>query len=135
MPANPTFLAALRACTGMANDRRVAQLCQVHGLQCTTVTWEDTGRHLGSAVGPNISDLTLQVQSDEKGDSNFDLHCLPVIRHPNFTDLSGDVPIERIQVPVGNERGQPLTTVPLHQYLGNLRQFLTTPDSWRGAGP
>jgi hypothetical protein len=134
MPTDPAFLAAVHACTGMANDPRVAQLCQVHGLHCTQVTWEDTGRHHGSAVGPNISDLTLQVQTEAARGGGFDLHCLPVIRHPNFTDLSCDVPIDRILIPVGNERGQSLTTVPLHRYLGDLRQFLTVPESWRGAG-
>ena len=131
MPTDPTFLAAVQACTGMAADARVAQLCQVHGLHCTQVTWEDTSRYLGSAVGPNISDLTLQVQT-EAACGGFELHCLPVIRQPNFTDLTSDVPIDRIQIPVGNERGQPLTTVPLHRYLGDLRSFLTKLDSWRG---
>ena len=30
-----------------------------------TVTWEDTGRNIGSSVGPNISDLTLQVRFND----------------------------------------------------------------------
>jgi hypothetical protein len=29
------------------------------------VVWEDTGRFQGSSVGPNISDLTLQVRYDD----------------------------------------------------------------------
>src|SRR5687768_17997387 len=33
-----------------------------HGLNVVNVMWEDTGRYQGSSVGPNISDLTLQVR-------------------------------------------------------------------------
>ena len=32
-----------------------------HGLNVVNVMWEDTGRSEGSSIGPNISDLTLQV--------------------------------------------------------------------------
>ena len=31
-------------------------------LSLVNVMWEDTGRSQGSALGPNISDLTLQVR-------------------------------------------------------------------------
>jgi uncharacterized membrane protein len=37
--------------------------------------------------------MTLQV----------DDHCLPLIRYPNFADLTWDVPIDKVSVTVGNE--------------------------------
>ena len=45
------------------------------------VTWEDTGRSAFSCVGPNISDMTLQVGGN----------MLPVIRHANFSDFTADL--------------------------------------------
>jgi hypothetical protein len=35
------------------------------GLQLLNVLWEDTGRWEGSSVGPNISDVTIEVQMDD----------------------------------------------------------------------
>ena len=60
------------------------------GLDVVNVMWEDTGRAEGSALGPNISDFTLQVrQRQENGQWLSGL--MPVIRFPNFTDRTGDV--------------------------------------------
>jgi hypothetical protein len=47
----------------MANPGSDAQrLAARHGLHVLNLTWEDTGCFKGSAVGPNISDMTIQVQ-------------------------------------------------------------------------
>jgi hypothetical protein len=54
-----------------------------HGLNVVNVMWEDTGRSAGSSIGPNISDLTLQVR--ERRGQGFQPHLLPVLRYPNFT--------------------------------------------------
>ena len=76
---------------------------QRRGLAVQNVNWEDTGRAEGSALGPNISDLTLQVRrQDESGSSCR--RSMPVIRFPNFADRTGDIPSDRFFVRVGNER-------------------------------
>ena len=55
-----------------------------HKLQVLTLTWEDTGRFKNSAVGPNISDMTIQVQQTKPGTNEVHLANMPVIRHDNF---------------------------------------------------
>ena len=121
--------------TNMVSDgdlrRRVAQ----RKMSVVNVTWEDTGRSQGSALGPNISDLTLQVRRrDESG--QFASAIMPVIRHPNFTDKTGDVPADRFFIRVNNEQrgGQNLKSVPLTDVLKNLKAFASRPDSIRGDG-
>ncbi|MBZ5713367.1 hypothetical protein [Nannocystis pusilla] len=106
-----------------------AQL-DVLGLHLLHVTWEDTARYKGSAVGPNISDMTIQVQSRSRGRPW--LTCMPVIRFPNFADRTGDLPIDVVRLHVGNERGEPLRTIGLREYLADLRAHLTCPDGWAG---
>ena len=48
--------------TAMVQDEAVQHLADKHGLQVLDITWEDTARFDFSAVGPNISDMTIQVQ-------------------------------------------------------------------------
>lgn len=111
-------------------QRRVAQ----RKLSVVNVMWEDTGRAQGSALGPNISDLTLQVRRrDERG--QFVSSIMPVIRFPNFTDRTGDIPADRFFVRVGNERaGGSLKSVPLTDVLRNIKAFASRPDSILGDG-
>jgi hypothetical protein len=111
-------------------QRRVAR----RSLSLVNVTWEDTGRAQGSALGPNISDFTLQVRRrDDAG--QFQSTLMPVIRPPNFTDRTGDVPADRFFVRVGNEqRSGALRTVPLTDVLRNLKAFASRPDSILGDG-
>lgn len=66
--------------------------------------------------------MTLQV----------DGHMLPVIRSPNFEDLTWDIPMEKIPLVVGNEKGGNLHTVTLKQYLENFRNYLHKPNGWKG---
>jgi hypothetical protein len=101
-------------------SQRILQKC---GLQALRVTWEDTGRNKGSSVGPNISDMTLCANG----------YDLPVIRRPNFQDLTFDVPHERIELTVGNEHGEALRKVPLKQYLAHLDHYLHEPLALKGA--
>jgi hypothetical protein len=77
--------------SSMVSDPRVQSGAARRGLSLVNVMWEDTGRDEGSALGPNISDLTLQVRRrDERG--NFLSALMPVVRFPNFTDRTGDIP-------------------------------------------
>ncbi len=102
-------------------------------LSLVNVMWEDTGRAQGSALGPNISDLTLQVRrKDENG--QFQSALMPVIRPPNFVDRTGDVPADRFFVRVGNERDGSLKSVPLTDVLRNIKAFSSRPESILGDG-
>jgi hypothetical protein len=68
-------------------------LARSYGLEIQTVAWEDTARSKNSCWGPNISDLTLNVND----------HALPMIRKPNFADVTADVPMTAFSVTAGNE--------------------------------
>lgn len=137
LPAVPAFAAPARdyaAVLGdtenMVNDATVQRLARERGLDVLNVTWEDTGRYKGSSVGPNISDMTIQIQ-ERRRDGVF-MHLMPVIRFPNFEDTSGDVPLDRFSLLVGNEDGKGLRRVTLKDFLGDIRSYLTDPRSWKG---
>jgi hypothetical protein len=112
---------------GMVGDARVRDAAQRRGLDVLNVTWEDTGRAEGSSLGPNISDLTLQVRYADP--SGVHAALMPVIRFPNFTDRTGDVPADKFLVPIGNEANAELQTIPLTDVLRNLSRFVSAPDS------
>jgi hypothetical protein len=61
-------------------------MAKARGLDIVEVAWEDTARTKNSALGPNISDLTLLV-ADVR---------MPLFRYPNFTDYSWDVPMDKV---------------------------------------
>lgn len=117
---------------GMVSDGEAQRLAQRHGLQILNVTWEDTGRFKGSAVGPNISDMTIQVQQMDPRTEKFALTCMPVIRFPNFEDKSADLSPDKFFLLVGNEKGKSLKKVTLREFLGDLRGYLNNPKSWKG---
>lgn len=116
----------------LISNSTAQQLAQRLGFNILDLTWEDTGRYKGSAVGPNISDMTIQVQQYNPQTRQFELNLMPVIRYPNFADQTGDVPLERFYLRVGNQQGQPLQRVTLQEYLQNLPRYLSQPQSWRG---
>ncbi|TVR44987.1 MAG: hypothetical protein EA402_05485 [Planctomycetota bacterium] len=104
------------------------------GLSVLTVAWEDTGRWQGSSVGPNISDLTIQLLPEGQRRRVRHGWCMPVIRMPNFSDITADVPIDRFYLPVGNERGQALRTITLAEYLRDFALHQHSPTGrLRGA--
>jgi hypothetical protein len=117
---------------GMVNDRTAQKLAKKHKLEVLDVTWEDTGRYKGSTVGPNISDMTIQVQMKNPKSGEVELKAMPVIRTPNFTDETGDVPIDKFKLLVGNERGGGLHAVTIRDLLSNIRSYLSDPLSWGG---
>ncbi len=96
---------------------------QATGLNITTVAWEDTSRHKNSCWGKNISDLTLTT-SDKR---------MPMIRKPNFSDVTGDLDISYLTVTVGNERNindtnTHLNRIALKEYLDNLYKYAGAGD-------
>jgi hypothetical protein len=103
------------------------------GLDVLDLTWEDTGRDGNSAVGPNISDVTLQVREPVGG--GVRTHLLPVLRFPNFTDKTADVPADKLWIKVGNQaHGGQLVSVPLTEVLEHLREYVSDPNSVVGDG-
>ena len=131
-PPSPDYGRVVDSVAHMTNDVGIVRAVTRRGLSVVNVTWEDTGRAEGSSLGPNISDLTLQVRRRERG--GFVDALMPVIRFPNFTDRTGDVPADKFFVRVGNERQGDLRTVPLSDVLKNLRAFATLPSSIGGSG-
>jgi hypothetical protein len=120
--------------SAMVRDERAQQLAELEGLNIVNVTWEDTGRFYNSSVGPNISDVTIQVQHRDPVTCDYRLTLMPVIRNPNFSDLTADIPLDRFYLLIGNERGDELYRISLEEYLGDFRKYLSDPDSWRGRG-
>jgi hypothetical protein len=111
----------------MINDGRLHELVGARGLSLLNVMWEDTGRWVGSSVGPNISDVTIEVQMEDKK-GRLQTSLMPVIRYPNFSDLTGDVKMDKILIPVGNQKkdGQ-LEVVTLRQLLDEPLKYMTLP--------
>ncbi len=133
-PRPPDFSQVIQRVMGMTDDWDLRQRAQRYGLDIVNVMWEDTGRYIGSSVGPNISDLTLQVR-EPIGRDQGRTHLLPVLRYPNFSDTTGDVRMDKIWVKVGNQHARSrVVSVPLSELLGNLRAYLSDPNSLPGSG-
>lgn len=128
----PSFAETIRRVVSMPTDPLIQRRVQARGLHVVNVMWEDTGRFQGSSVGPNISDLTLQVR-ENLPTGGVRTHLLPVLRYPNFTDRTADVRADKIYVRVGNHRrGGRLHAVPLREVLANMRAYLSDPNSALG---
>lgn len=131
--SNGSFRQTIDRVVAMPSNGELQRQARERGLNVVNVMWEDTGRYQGSSVGPNISDLTLQVR-ENIGDGTR-THLLPVIRHPNFSDRTADVPMDKLWVRVGNRRGGGRTrAVPLEDVLSDLREYVSYPNSLNGSG-
>lgn len=133
MSGTDTYHDVVARTVAMVRDRKVQRLAEEHGLHVLDVTWEDTARFDQSAVGPNISDMTIQVQHAAASGQGLELSCMPVIRFPNFTDLTGDISPDDFFLLTGNAQGQPLAKVSLRELLGNMRAYLHDPQCWSGS--
>src|SRR5690606_38447097 len=112
----------------MVANAKAQRLARQKGLQILNVMWEDTGRYLGSSVGPNISDVTIEVEIEDKN-SQKQRRLMPVIRFPNFSDKTGDIDINEFFVRVGNQKeGAPETTVSLRELLEHPRRYMSGPS-------
>ncbi|HEY9648025.1 MAG TPA: hypothetical protein V6C88_16740 [Chroococcidiopsis sp.] len=132
-PAPPDpYATVIQRTVSMVSDSEAIALAQRFGLNILNVTWEDTGRYNNSAVGPNISDMTIQVQHQDPQTRQYQLSLMPVIRFPNFEDRTADIPIDQFFVLVGNEQGRDLRRVSLRDLLDDVRRYLHEPDSWAG---
>ncbi len=112
----------------MVDSERARSLVAARQLDLINVLWEDTGRYEGSSVGPNISDVTIEVDfATRRGKQGSAL--MPVMRYPNFSDKTGDVRLDKFFVPVGNEKeGGQLRVIPLSEYLSNPTAYMSRPQ-------
>lgn len=117
---------------GMTRDQQAREFAAKYELDIIDLTWEDTARFEGSSVGPNISDMTIQVHHGSK--EARQMTCMPVIRFPNYTDKTADIPLGKLYARVGNEKGQELKTIPLGALLEDPRPLMSNPSSWPGTG-
>jgi hypothetical protein len=112
---------------GMVSNPEATGLASKHGLQILNVLWEDTGRWQGSSVGPNISDVTIEV-ADGTGSARRRA-LMPVIRFPNFRDKTADVRLDKFFLRIGNQReGGRLQVVSLRQFLKHPLRYLSLPE-------
>lgn len=129
-----SYLEAIERTANMVGDRDAMRLVQRHGLSLLNLTWEDTGRYKGSSVGPNISDMTIQV-STPAGRGEMQSRLMPVVRFPNFSDKTADLRASDFTLLVGNEKGRSLQRVSLEDYLRYPAQFMSFPRSWNVRNP
>ena len=129
-----TYSRMVQRVADMVNDDRAYTLTNAFGLELLDVLWEDTGRWEGSSVGPNISDVTIEVEAGGQGKRRR-TYLMPVMRYANFTDKTADIKIDKILVPVGNQRdGGELELVSIKQLLENPEQYMSTSDQGRIKG-
>lgn len=132
---DPSYSSVVDKVVHMVDDPAVVQGAQRRGLNVLNVMWEDTGRAQYSSIGPNITDLTLQVRYRQSRDEQEQTALMPVIRFPNFTDRTGDVSAQKLFIRVGNHRDKKnLRTVALTDVLRNLRGFSSKPWTIGGNG-
>ncbi len=115
----------------MVHNGHARQLVHKYGLNIQNVTWEDTGRFKGSSVGPNISDMTIQVQQMYPGSQNYSSTYMPVIRYDNFSDKTADISPDQFYLLAGNEHGKSLKPVTLKEFLKDITKYLHNPEGWK----
>ena len=100
------------------SNSHASNMINSEGLSINSVSWEDCARNKGSCWGPNISDMTLQVNK----------YLMPVIREDNFKDKTWDVNMDKIPIVIGNEtsdKNTKLKTVSLREYLSNFDKYMS----------
>ncbi len=95
------------------HNYELKSLLNSYGLEAHQVCWEDTARTKNSSMGPNISDMTLRAEETD----------MPVIRRPNFADITVDHPIDKFNVTIGNESGNELSRICFKEYLENINKY------------
>ena len=134
-PQADTYGAMVSRVSQMVRDRQLAGLLAPHKLRVLNVMWEDTGRWKGSSLGPNISDVTIEVHVDRgKGKQKLRM-LMPVIRYPNFSDKTADIKLDKLFIPVGNHRkGGKLQRISLRAFLEDPSRYMSYPGAGRIKG-
>jgi hypothetical protein len=115
--------ALLKLATEIHENENLRKMAAGQGLDILDVAWEDTARSKNSCWGPNITDMTLRVGN----------YPMPIIRQPNFADVTADIPIEHFNVTVGNETvGAAKQRIPLREYIDELGKWagIATPQKY-----
>ncbi len=132
IPGRSAEVAVIDKAAGLAHDSAADRLARAHGLDFVNLTWEDTGRYKESSVGPNISDMTIEVHRPaERLFRRGESVAMPVLRYPNFSDKTADLNPRDFTLLVGNEKGEPLKRVSLRDFLQSPLDFLSQPESWK----
>lgn len=97
----------------LSSNIGITSLAESYGMKIMDIAWEDTARTKGSCFGPNISDMTLNVNGQN----------MPLIRKPNFADITSDQDISNFNLVVGNESGKEKKMVSLKEYLENIHFY------------
>jgi hypothetical protein len=127
------YHAMVKRVAAMVDSDSAYTMAHAQGLQILNVLWEDTGRWEGSSVGPNISDVTIEVEGSSSGKRHA-TYLMPVMRHDNFTDKTADVQMDKILIPVGNQHGGTLELISLKELLENPGQYLSDADKGKIKG-
>eukprot|EP01083_Nonionella_stella_P081541 224657_1 len=99
-------------------DSNASILAKKAGLAINYLSWEDCARDKGSCWGPCISDMSLCVNNS----------CMPVIRKPNYSDVTWDVKMSSVPIVIGNQSSDVKTTqqtISLTDYLCNFSDFMS----------
>lgn len=92
-------------------------LLESYGYKMQLVSWEDTARNKNSSWGPNISDMTLKLKDGTR---------MPMIRKPNFADMTYDVDISKFKLPLHNIGIKKI--VSLKEYLKDISKYVDNPN-------
>lgn len=125
------YLAAISRTATMVSDPAAQRYAQKYGLNVLNLTWEDPGRYKGSSVGPNISDMTIQVGVEDPRTQSVTAACMPVIRYPNFSDVTCDLDPRDFTILIGNQNGRSLKRVSLYDFLKEPTRYMSFPNSWK----
>lgn len=125
----PSYSSVVSKVANMVDSWRAKRLVQRRGLRLLNVLWEDTGRYYGSSVGPNISDVTIEVKHGGR------TALMPVLRFPNFRDKTADVSLDKLFIRVGNQNKYGvLQSVPLAEVLRHPARYMSFPQRGRIRG-
>lgn len=127
-PGSAAYRSAVQKTAQMISDPTAQRMARQHGLDILNLTWEDTGRYKGSSVGPNISDMTIQVATRNPQTRQLEVTAMPVIRYPNFSDITCDIDPRDFTLLVGNQASggsEILRRVSLYEFLQEPTAFLT----------
>ena len=107
---NTTMLSKI---ANLANMPSLKSLAKSYGISIMNVAWEDCARGKDSCFGPSISDLTLNVNGTN----------MPLMRKPNYADISSDQDITKFNLIVGNETNSEKTMITLKNYLERIDKY------------
>lgn len=118
--------------SGLASNQKVKAELAKAGLDITNVSWQDTGRYHNSTVGGNISDVRLvAITKDREGKT--ETFTQPIVRLPNFQDVTVDIDMDQVFIPVGNAVGVKPYGVSLKTVLEYLPLFTSSSEKIKGS--